>query len=256
MVKRSKRIRRRGGRSARGSGRSITQVSTGIPRTIKRYRGDPPPLNLVSAQAVVVPFYVEFQIQPNADPFQVDVATSPNQVSTITLKSNDIGLPYTFYLDRDEVHLAAAVKLFGMQPSGTQINAIATEYAIQSCTWYGPVGGGQIRMGIDFGAGMPGAYASDEGTSSSRPVVKAVAPRLWWQKMGTSTPVNDAFAGFWIAGACPPPGYRVRSDSIEVSTMYLRVCRIDFLVHVRRSWYTATAAALSSMKATRVDQML
>lgn len=260
MVNRNKRRGRGRRRSARSSGRKIAQVSTGIPITFKRVRGDPPPLNLVSAQTIKVSFDVDITLSQTATPFSVIVASGPNARTFVQLNLDYTSRNTTFYLDRDEVHQAAAVLHFGYQPTGAQINALATEYAIQSCTFYGPVGGGQVRMGIDYGSGMPGAYASDVGTSSVRAVVKTVAPRLWWQKMGSVTPVNDAFAGFWIAGWAPPPTSKFIISGSEnyasPGNVFNSVGRIDFVVHVRRSYYTATAAYLSSMKSTDTSQMM
>lgn len=236
-------------------GRSIAQVSTGIPRTAKRVRGNPPPINLVSAQSVRVSFNFDITFSQTAEPFKVFVGSSPVSRNVVYLYPGNSSSTMTCYLDIDEIYQAACVRVFGSIPSGTDANALSTELALQSVTFYGPLAAGNIRMGVDFGPGMPGASATDEGTSSARPVVKVSSPRLYWSKLNTVV-AGDAAVGLWIGGFTPSGDARnVVTKGIINNTgvSWIDVARLDCTVQVRRSWYSAnTASAITAKSSSSV----
>lgn len=233
----------------RRSGRTIAQVSSGIPSTKKRISGNPPVINEVSSQTVRVAFQVSVSIADKAAPFSVVIGDSPakiNEIKLVTTNSQDV---ITFYLDLDEIFQAAYVRVFGSLPSDTSPNTLGTEVALQSVTFYGPLGTGTIKMGVDFGPGMPGAIASDGGTMSSRPVVRAVAPRLFWDRLH-AVKAGDAAVGMWIYGF-DPLGKHVGSGANN----YVCQARVDFVVAVRRSWYSANTASSVAAKTHTETQM-
>lgn len=234
----------------RRSGRSIAQVSSGIPSTKKRISGNPPVISEVSSQTVRVAFQISISVGDKAAPFTVaigDIPTQNNEIKTVIANSQDVN---TFYLDLDEVYQAAYVRVFGQKPSESSANTLGTEMALQSVTFYGPLGSGTIKMGVDFGPGMPGAIASDGGTMSSRPVVKAVCPRLHWDRIH-AVKAGDAAIGMWIYGF-NPPGTHLGAGANN----YVCQGRVDCVVAVRRSWYSANSASALAAKTTTEAQML
>lgn len=220
----------------RRSGRKIAQVSSGIPITKKRVSGNPPVINEVSSQTVRVAFNISIKVSDKSSPFTVIIGDDPqkqNKIEVVTTNTEDI---LTFYLDLDEIFQAAYVRIFGQKPSDKSPNTIGTEVAMQSVTFYGPLGSGTIKMGVDFGPGMPGAIASDAGTLASRPVVRAVAPRLYWDRLH-AVKAGDAAVGMWIYGFSPP-GHHLGAGA----NTYVSQGRVDCVVAVRRSWYSANTA--------------
>lgn len=241
------RRRRRGPQPTR-SRRQIANVSSGIPRTLKRISGNPPVINEVSAQTVKVAFSVAITIASAAAPFKVTVGDTPVALNTIALtitNSSDTGI---FYLDQDEIFEAAYVRVYGQKPSSGSGNSISTEMALQSVTFYGPLGSGLIKMGVDFGPGMPGAVASDGGTASSRPVVKSVTPRLYWERYH-SVSSNDGIAGFWIYG------FTATGHQGAGANTFPAQARVDCVVHMRRSWYGVNTAVALAAKTVSDYQM-
>lgn len=246
---RNKRVRRRRNRPQRSRpSRQIASISTGIPRTLKRISGNPPVINEVSTQTVRVCFNVDVTLAQSAAPFKVTVGDNPVSRNVILLTISNTGDTSTFYLDQDEVFEAAYVRIFGQKPTASTGNTTATEAAMQSVVFYGPTGSGLIKMGADFGPGMPGAVACDAGTLASRPVVKVVSPRLFWERYH-STHAGDAFAGFWIYG------FGLTGHSGGGANVYTNIARIDCTVHVRRSWYSANTASAIAAKASTDVQM-
>jgi len=233
----------------RRSGRTIAQVSSGIPTTKKRISGNPPVINEVSSQTVRVAFNVAISIADKASPFSVIIGDNPQQINEIRLVSTNSQDTLTFYLDLDEIFQAAYVRVFGQKPSDQSPNTIGTEVALQSVTFYGPLGSGTIKMGVDFGPGMPGAIASDGGTLSSRPVVRASAPRLFWDRLH-AVKAGDAAVGLWIYGF-NPPGTHLGAGANN----YVSQGRIDCVVAVRRSWYSANTASSVAAKTHTDAQM-
>lgn len=253
--RRSLRSRRNRPRTPR-VGRSIRQVSTGIPTTHKRIGGNPPPINLVSAQSVKIPFFLNIQVVEKDLPFSVKIGSNPVGTNTISLYTASLASTQTFYLDIDEIYQAAMVRVYGYTPTGTDVNYLATELALQSVTYYGPLGASSIRMGVDFGPGMPGATCTDEGTTSARPVVKASTPRLYWTKLQQIVK-GDAAVGCWLEGYLPfGRSLEFKSSNVLTDSLSFKgVGRIDFTVHVRRSWYNANTAQALAAK-TVVDTMM
>lgn len=247
---RRKRVRSSRNRPQRSrSSRKIAQLSSGIPSTKKRVSGNPPVINETTSQAVKVAFNVSIVIAAKAAAFKVVIGDSPFGENEITLTVTNSADKPTFYLDLDEIFYAAYVRVFGSKPTeGTAIQ-IATEMALASVTFYGPLGAHSIRMGVDFGPGMPGAIASDAGTLASRPVVKATSPRLYWDRLH-SIKAGDAAAGFWIFGFNPPGIHLGAGDNACKA-----VGRIDCVVHVRRSWYSANTASAHAAK-TATETMM
>lgn len=233
----------------RRSGRTIAQVSSGIPSSKKRVSGNPPVINEVSSQTVRVAFQVSISISDNSSPFTVVIGDNPQQNNEVRLVSTNSQDSLTFYLDLDEIFQAAYVRVFGQKPEGTSPNTLGTEVALQSVTFYGPLGSGTIKMGVDFGPGMPGAIASDGGTLSSRPVVRAVCPRLYWDRLH-AVKAGDAAVGLWIYGF-NPPGNHLGAGANN----YVCQGRIDCVVAVRRSWYSANSASSITAKAYTDAQM-
>lgn len=236
-------------------GRSINQVSNGIPRTIKRIRGDPPPINLASTQTVKIPFYLDVNLAATKAPFQVLVASSPVGKNFISLFTTDFQTTMTCYLDQDEVFQAACVRVFGSIPGSADINYLSTEFALQSVTFYGPLGTSLIRMGVDFGPGLPGTTSADSGTLTSRPVVKSTATRLYWSKL-EQIKAGDAAIGLWVEDYLPPGrSLEYKTSGVHDGFQYRSVGRIDCVVHVRRSWYSANTASSLTAKAVTDAQM-
>lgn len=233
----------------RRSGRTIAQVSSGIPSTKKRISGNPPVINEVSSQTVRVAFNVTIPIVTTSSPFTVVIGDNPQQINLIEVPITNSVDTLVFYLDLDEIFQAAYVRIFGQKPSDTSANTIATEVALQSVTFYGPLGSGVIKMGVDFGPGMPGAIASDSGTLSSRPVVRAVAPRLYWDRLHT-VKAGDAAVGMWIYGFNPPGNHLGGGVN-----KYANQARVDCVVAVRRSWYGTNTASSIAAKTYTDTQM-
>lgn len=226
----------------RRSGRKISQVSSGIPITKKRVSGNPPVINEVSSQTVRVAFQVSVSVADKASPFSVVIADHPTQNNELQLVTTNSRDTLVFYLDLDEIYQAAYVRVFGQKPSDQSPNTIGTEVALQSVTFYGPLGSGTIKMGVDFGPGLPGAIASDGGTMSSRPVVRVSTPRLHWDRLH-SVKAGDAAVGMWIYGF-NPPGNHLGAGANN----YVCQGRIDCVVAVRRSWYSANTASSVAAK--------
>lgn len=233
----------------RRSGRTITQVSTGIPFTKKRISGNPPVINEVSSQTVKVTFNVTVNITETFTPFSVTVGDTPQQANVITVHISNSLATSVFYLDLDEIFQAAYVRVFGQKPAQGSANTTATEAALQSVTFYGPLGTGTIKMGVDFGPGMPGAIASDNGTLMSRPVVRAVTPRLYWDRLHTVS-AGDATVGLWMYGFNP-----VGNHLGGGANTYAHEGRIDCVVAMRRSWFGANTAYNVSAKTLTDAQM-
>lgn len=233
----------------RRSGRKIAQVSSGIPITTKRLSGNPPVINEVSSQTVRVAFQLSISIADKPSPFTVVIGDHPTQNNEIKLVSINSQDTITFYLDLDEVFQAAYVRVFGQKPSMSDANSLGTEMAMQSVTFFGPLGSGTIKMGVDFGPGMPGAISSDGGTMSSRPVVKSSSPRLHWDRIHTIK-AGDAAIGMWIFGF-NPPGTHLGAGANN----YVCQGRVDCVVAVRRSWYSANTASAHTAKTVTEVQM-
>lgn len=227
--------------------RQVAQVSSGIP-SLKRVRGNPPPINIALSQSVKVPFYISIRYAAAAAPFTVAIADTPLANNYIRLTNASSFATSTFYLDLDEIFQAAAVRVFGSKPQKTELNFLSSEFALQKVTFFGPIGSTSIKMGVDFGPGMPGAAGSDEGTMSSRPVVSLSTPRLYWER--ASQVVNgDAAVGLWIYGYNPTGPYINAGKETSDSPQFGEQGRIDCTVHVRRSWYSANHAFTAAAKA-------
>lgn len=245
---RNKPIRRRRRRPQSTRSRNkIANVSSGIPRTLKRISGNPPVVNEVSAQTVKVCFSVNVDISSASAPFKVVVADTPASLNTITLTLSNSADTGIFYLDQDEIYQAAYVRVFGQKPTGGGVS-VSTEMALQSVAFYGPLGSGLIKMGVDFGPGMPGAIASDSGTTSSRPVVKAVTPRLYWERYHSVTS-GDSIAGFWLYGFTAIGHQGAGANSFKAEA------RVDCVVHMRRSFFGVNTAVDTAAKTTTDYQM-
>lgn len=228
--------------------RQVAKVSSGIPST-KRVRGNPPPLNISLSSSVKVAFYVSIKFAASAAPFAVSIAETPLANNYVRLTPASSYATSTFYLDLDEIFQAAAVRVFGQIPKTTDLNYLSSEFALQKVTFFGPIGSTSIKMGVDFGPGMPGAVGSDEGTMSSRPVVSLSTPRLYWER--ASAVVNgDAAVGLWIYGFNPTGPYITGGKTTTDQPQFGEQGRIDCTVHVRRSWFSANHAHLTAEKAT------
>jgi hypothetical protein len=241
---RNRRVRTKRNRPQRNrSNRKVSQVSSGIPTTRKRVSGNPPIINEISSQTVKVTFNVDVQVFSEKKAFSVTISDSPftpNLITTYIVKSNDTNI---FYLDIDEIYMAAFVRVFGSKPADSGQLLYATEMALLSASFYGPTDCGSIRMGVDFGPGMPGAMASDSGSRSVRPAVKITAPRLHWDRINTVKP-GDAAIGYWIYGFSPL-GKSLGAGGVD----YANVARVDCTVTVRRSWFSANTASAIAPKA-------
>lgn len=240
---RNRRIRLRRNRPQRNrAGRKITQISTGIPSVSKRVSGNPPVINESSALTVKVAFEVSITIDTKAQPFVVSVGTTPFDINEIKVSIANSGDKCTFYLDLDEIFQAAHVRAYGSAIDVTTVSGASTEAALCSVVFYGPMGAQSIRMGVDFGPGMPGAVASDAGTSASRAVTKVVSPRLYWDRLH-NVKQGDAAVGLWIYGF-NPLGNHVGAGA----NIYSCAGRVDCTVQIRRSWYSANTASAHSAK--------
>lgn len=238
------------------SGRKIAQIFTGLPVS-KRIRGDPPPITTSVTQSVRIPFDINFELQAGATlPFSVTIGSTPNSTNTILLKPGGTAGTVTFYLDLDEIYSAACVRMYGSVPSSTDLNYLASEFAMHSVSFYGPLGSTSIRMGVDFGPGMPGITATDLGTQSSRPVVKSTASRLHWDKLH-HIKQGDAAIGCWIYGWTPYSNSYLGKDDNPLAPSATWLCqgRIDVTVQARRSWYSANQASVLAAKTATTLQM-
>lgn len=247
-------IRSRGNRPRRRrSSRKIAQVSTGIP-TFQRVSGNPPVLKELSTQTVKVAFYLNVIFKTGSkESFLVNVSKDPFGQNYVQLTLPDSHQAAVFYLDIDEIYQAAYVRAFGSMPKQGDQSTISTEMALQSAAFYGPLGAGSIRMGLDFGPGTPGILATDEGTYSSRPAVKASTPRLHWDRIH-SVVAGDAVVAFWVYGLYPP-GTNETERTLTTGRSYRHEGRMDFTVHVRRSWLGTNAASSLAAKTIADAQM-
>lgn len=247
-------IRPRGNRPRRRrSNRKIAQVFTGIP-TFQRISGNPPPLKELSVQTVKVAFYLNIIFKTGEkEAFLVNITRDPFGQNYVQLTLPDSHQAAVFYLDIDEIYQAAYVRAFGQLPKQGEQSTISTEMALQSAAFYGPLGAGSIRMGLDFGPGTPGILATDEGTYSSRPAVKASTPRLHWDRIHAVV-AGDAVVAFWVYGLYPP-GTNETDRTLTVGRSYRHEGRMDFTVHVRRSWL-GTNAVSSLVAKTIVDTQM
>lgn len=254
MPKRS-RVRKGRNRSRRSNaGRKIAQVSSGIP-VVRRIRGDPPPVKLSLNVSVKVTFDVCFKVwnsgtQPSS--YSVYVATTPFENNSIDVSianpadSNSIINP-NFYLTKNEIFAAASTHVFGSYENAsctTDANYIFTQYAVQSVAVYAPVRCTSMACAMDFGPGMPGAYATDSGTESSRACVKMSTPRLYWDRRTLCQPETQGVGMF----VCNLKGYSLPFTMNSGLGSYVdAVGRIDFTIHVRRAYDTDNRPSASSL---------
>lgn len=243
----NKRLRTRRNRPRRyRPSRKVAQVSTGIPITRKRISGNPPVINEISAQTVKVTFDVNISITTNTAPFSVTIGSNPFKPNAVLLTATNSADVLPFYLTTKDIFSAAYIRLAGAIPTDQDVLQ-STEMSVQTISFYGPLGTGSVRMGADFGPGMPGAVASDEGTASSRPAVRASSPRLYWHQYSSASD-SDSVCGFWIYGFNP-----IGNHLGAGANLYTASGRVDVTVHVRRSWYSASQAYMSTARTPQVS---
>lgn len=206
--------------------RSTTRVSTGIPLT-KRIRGDPPPVNIASTQAVKVVFWID---AVSSGTFNVKLAENALEYNILEMPFTGSNTDSVAYIDPQELMMATLVRAFGYQPNESDPTLTLSEFALQSVSFYGPIAANSIRLGVDFGPGLPGAIATDTGTMASRPCVKVTSPRLYWTPYSFSEADTNTVR-------IEISGYQLNIGSYPTA----KVGQIQCTMHVRRSWFSAAA---------------
>lgn len=183
--------------------RQLSRLYTGIPVISRKNKSDPRPLPTSMSQAIRIMFQIVYASNTLSSTTDYAINLPPN--------AGDIGTIFTLFdpsaaesthqrertkeiaLQRMTIFRAAAVRLYGQPLTGSDnvtayLNA-NTEYALQSCTLYGPLSQQRetIRLRVDFSTDTPGVAMFDTGDRLKRAVLSTSASRLHWYSNGANT---------------------------------------------------------------------
>lgn len=199
---------------------------------------------MVDSAAVKVRFNVTMTLAKSASAFAVTVGSTPTDINVCKFTVQTTIGTHMGYLTFSEIAHAAAVRQFGTVPTASSLNYTATEYAIQCVRMYGPPFPSTIRLGYDAGFGLPGVYASDIGTTASRPAIAARAPRLTWRRADGT---DESTVSIWFSDLSPPQSAGAYDSSGPQNQLSYQIGVVDVTVLLRRAAF-ANAFALNVVK--------